>query len=185
MAENHVCPVWIGYLLASPLRKLFQNPEKILAPFVKKGMTVMDIGSAMGFFSIPMAKMVGSNGKVISVDLQEKMLTSLKKKATKAGLENRIETRLCQNDTLAIDDFEEKIDLVLAFAVVHEVPDTRAFFTEIYPVLKKGGTLLVAEPKGHVSDDDFKVTLGIANDVGFKLVDNPGIHKSRTAVLQK
>ena len=49
MAE-HVCPVWVGYLLASPVRKLFDNPEKVLAPYVKEGMTVLDVGSAMGFF---------------------------------------------------------------------------------------------------------------------------------------
>jgi len=41
----HVCPVWVGYLLASPLRKLLQNPDKILAPYVKPGMTVLDVGA--------------------------------------------------------------------------------------------------------------------------------------------
>ena len=52
MAED-VCPVWVAYLLASPLRKLLQNPERILAPCVHEGMTVVDIGCAMGFFSLP------------------------------------------------------------------------------------------------------------------------------------
>ena len=41
---KHVCPVWVGYLLASPLRKLFHNPKKILGPYVEEGMKVLDIG---------------------------------------------------------------------------------------------------------------------------------------------
>jgi len=51
MAE-HRCPVWVGYFLASGLRKLLQNPVKILSPYVKRNMTVLDIGCAMGFFSL-------------------------------------------------------------------------------------------------------------------------------------
>ena len=68
MAEEHVCPVWVGYLLASPVRKLIQNPKKLLSPYVEEGMTVLDAGCAMGFFSLPMARMVGPNGKVICGD---------------------------------------------------------------------------------------------------------------------
>jgi len=59
MAER-ICPVWVGYLLASPVRKLFENPKKILGEYIKEGMTVLDLGSAMGFFSIPAARLVGS-----------------------------------------------------------------------------------------------------------------------------
>ena len=92
--SERVCPVWVGYLLASPLRKFAHNPDKILSPYVKEGMTVLDIGSAMGFFSIPMAQMVGPEGKVICVDMQEKMLERLQKRAHKAGVADRIETRL-------------------------------------------------------------------------------------------
>src|SRR5437867_3779272 len=78
-SSHSVCPWWIGYILASPVRKLMHNPHTILAPYVNKGMTVLDFGSAMGFFSIPLAQMVGPAGKVICVDMQEKMLERLKK----------------------------------------------------------------------------------------------------------
>lgn len=61
--KQRVCPVWMGYLLVSPLRKLFMGPEKILGPFVRPGMKVLDIGCAMGFFSIPAAKMLGPRGE--------------------------------------------------------------------------------------------------------------------------
>jgi 2-polyprenyl-3-methyl-5-hydroxy-6-metoxy-1,4-benzoquinol methylase len=74
---KHVCPVWVGYLLSSPIRKLFQDPDKILGPYIKEGMTVLDFGCAMGFFSLPAARMVGSNGKVICIDIQKGMIEKL------------------------------------------------------------------------------------------------------------
>ncbi|QTA78393.1 SAM-dependent methyltransferase [Desulfonema limicola] len=91
--SKRVCPIWIGYLLLNPIRKLYQNPEKILSPYVSEGMTVLDMGCAMGYFSIPLARLVGTDGKVICADIQEKMLKSLEKRAAKAGLSDRIETR--------------------------------------------------------------------------------------------
>ena len=87
---KHVCPWWVGYLLVSPIRRWFQDPEKILSPYVSEGMTVLDIGPGMGFFTIPAARMVGDSGRVIAVDLQEKMLKSLVKRAEKAGVAGRI-----------------------------------------------------------------------------------------------
>ena len=102
--ERHVCPWWIGFLLVSPLRRWSQDPVKILGPLIKEGMKVMDVGCAMGFFSLPMARMVGPTGQVICIDSQEKMIKSLKKRAAKAGLSDRIETRVCSPNSLEIDD---------------------------------------------------------------------------------
>ena len=185
MAKHHVCPVWIGYLLASPTRKLFQNPRKILEPYVNEAMTVADIGCAMGFFSLPLARMVGPNGKVICVDVQEKMIRSLEKRAQKAGLSGRIETRICNDGSLGLDNFEEKIDFALASAVVHEVLDAAGFFSEIHKAMKPAGRLLVAEPKGHVSENDFERTISIAKHNGFVESGRPQIKRSRAVLLQK
>jgi len=184
MAE-HVCPIWVGYLLASPLRKLFQNPKKILGPYVHKGMKVLDIGCAMGFFSLPLAEMVGSGGKVFCIDVQEKMIVSLKKRARKAGLSDNIEAHVCSSDSLGLKDRVEQIDFAAAIAVVHEVPDTERFFSEVYDAIKPGGRMLVAEPKGHVSQADFDVTVSTAEQAGFALTDRPGISRSRAVLLGK
>jgi len=184
MAEK-VCPVWIGYLLASPVRKLFQNPQKMLNLYVKEGMNVLDIGCAMGFFSLPLAKMVGSNGKVICVDVQEKMIEALEKRAQKAKMSDRIETRICRHNSLDLNDLKERIDFVLAAAVVHEVPDASAFFSEIYETIKKDGKFLVVEPKGHISEKDFEISLSFAEQNGFEVIDSPQISRSRVVLLGK
>ncbi len=184
MAER-VCPIWVGYLLLSPLRKLGQNPQKILGPYIKEGMQVLDIGCAMGFFSLPLAEMVGPQGKVICVDMQEKMLGSLKRRAQKAGLSAGIETRLCSQESLGLQGLDQKMDLALAFAVLHEVPDVPAFFSEIHKALKSKGQLLIAEPKGHASENDFEKSLALAEQSGFKVIDRPRISRSLAALLEK
>jgi len=184
MAQK-VCPLWVGYFLASPVRKLFQNPKKILGPYVREGMKVLDIGCAMGFFSLPLAEMVGRNGRVICVDIQEKMIKSLEKRAQKARLSKRIETRQCSADSLGLDDLAEEIDFALASAVVHEVSDPCSFLSEIHEILKPTGKLLVAEPKGRVSQRDFEMTVSMAEDIGFEVIERPQIGRSRAVLLGK
>ena len=182
---DHVCPVWVGYLLASPLRKAFQNPKKILGPYVTKGMTFLDIGCAMGFFSLPLAEMVGDQGKVVCVDMQEEMIRSLEKRARKAGLSETIETRLCSRDSLGLDDLTGGIDFVLASAVVHEIPDADNFFSEIYKAVKPGGKLLIIEPKGHVSKNEFNATICRAEQKSLVNVNRASTFFRHHALFQK
>jgi ubiquinone/menaquinone biosynthesis C-methylase UbiE len=183
--SERVCPVWIGYLLASPVRKLFQNPETMLRPYLKNGMKVIDIGSAMGFFSIPMAKMVGTTGKVVCVDVQQKMLDVLQKRSLKAGVSGNMEFIHCSPCSLAINNIKEEIDFVLASAVLHEVEDISTLFKEVYRALKINGKMLIAEPKGHVDDAHFQITLNSAKDCGFIVVSQPDISKCLAALIEK
>jgi ubiquinone/menaquinone biosynthesis C-methylase UbiE len=182
---KRICPFWVGYFLISPLRTLFQNPDKLLKPFITPGMKVLDIGCGMGFFSLPIARMIGAHGKVICVDVQEKMIQTLKKRAKKAGLMDRIETRICHQHSLGLDDLNEEIDFALAFAVVHEVPNATQFFDEINRTLKPTGRLLIVEPKGHVSEKDFNMTISGAQQNGFEIIDNPSMLRSHTMLLKK
>ena len=68
-----VCPFWVGYLLLSPLRKLFESPDRILGPFVTEGMMVLEPGCGMGYFTLPLARMVGAKGKVVALEIQDKI----------------------------------------------------------------------------------------------------------------
>ena len=184
MAE-HVCPVWVGYLLASPLRKLLQNPRKIVGPHVEKNMSVLDVGCAMGFFSLPLARLVGADGKVICVDFQEKMLRSLRRRADKAGLGERIETRLCRRDSLGLEDLGGRIDFALAFDVVHEVPDPSGLFREIHKAMKPTARVLVAEPKGWVSAKKFEMSISMAEQNGFERIERPRVSRRFAVLLSK
>ena len=103
------------------------------------------------------------------MDLQEKMINSLKRRARRAGLTDRIDARTCSEHSLKIDDLAGQIDFALAFYVVHEVPDIENLMNEIYRALKPGGKLYIVEPKGHASAEDCKETEALAEKAGLSL----------------
>lgn len=179
-----VCPWWLGPLLASPLRRLLQDPARILAPHVREGMTVLEPGPGMGFFTLEAARRVGTQGRVVAVDLQQRMLDGLRRRAARAGLLPRIELRLATEASLGVEDLAGKVDLALAFAMVHELPDPGRFFEEVRRALAPGGLLLLAEPTGHVSGADFEATLALAERAGLRRGPGPAVARSLTALLR-
>ena len=184
MAE-HVCPWWLGYLLCNPVRRWMENPEEMLAPYVREGMMVLEPGPGMGFLTLPLARIAGPAGRVVAVDIQPRMLESLRRRAVKAGLLQRIETRLAQPDSMGIGDLKGAVDFVLAFYMIHEMPSEERFFSEAADALKPGGLLLLAEPVGHVKPVKFQHELEAAQAAGFEVVDRPTIRRSLAAVLRR
>ncbi|MDP8239994.1 MAG: methyltransferase domain-containing protein [Candidatus Hatepunaea meridiana] len=180
--DAHVCPWWMAYFFDNPLRGLIHNPRKILSSWLKPGMTAVDLGCGMGFFSIGMARIVGIDGRVIAADLQQKMLDITIKRAKRAGVDGIISTYLCQSESL---DIEEKIDFALACWVVHEVPYPKQFLTEVYDMLNPEGHFLMAEPSHHVSKAVMDTFVKTAQEIGFEVVEKPKMIMSRTAVLRK
>ena len=180
-----VCPSWMGTVLLCPFRRLVNNPDKILAPYVVDGMTVLEVGPGMGFFSLPIARRVGPTGKVICVELQEKMLEGLRQRAIRAGLAGRIETRGCTVDTLGIGDLAGRIEFVLLFYVAHEVPDVARLLAEIAAAMKPGGRCLVVEPRFHVTATEFDRTISAATSCGLRIAGRPSMVFSRAALVMK
>ena len=183
--SNRVCPWWLGFLLASPLRRFLYSPEDILKPHVREGMNVLDVGCGMGFFSLPIARMVGKTGRVVCVDLQARMIKGLLRRSKKDGLSDRIDARICQKNSLMLHDIAGKIDFALAFAVVHEAPDKERLLSEIGHAMKEAGKLLIAEPKTHVSRATFDKTISIARSVGFEVINDLSIRRSYAMLLGK
>ena len=177
-----VCPWWGGFFIDNWVRRLIHDPEKILSPYVKRGMTVVDIGCGMGIFSIGMTKLVGPEGRVISIDVQQKMLDHLMKRARRAGVADRITPVKTAGDRIGI---AEKADFVLTFYMVHEVPDEVGFLSEIASILKPGGQYLLVEPPLHVSKDGFATTVETARRVGLEPVSEPRIRASYAALFSK
>lgn len=180
-----VCPWWLGYLLANPLRRLLQDPCAIVKPYVFEGMTVLEPGPGMGFFTLELARLVGPQGRVIAVDVQPKMLAGLVRRARKANLADRIEVREPKSEHLGIDDFRGAVDFALAFAMVHEVPNAKVLLADLHDALKPGAKLLFAEPVGHVSSDAFNATLAEAKHAGFTVESRPTIRRSQAVVLAR
>lgn len=170
---HFLCPVWAGYILASPIRKLIHNPHTILEPYLKPAMTVLDVGSAMGFFSIPAAQMVGKSGRVICVDCQPKMLSALKKRAAKAQVLDTILMNPCSPDNLCVDKYFSQVDVAIAFAVLHEMKDPNTGLAQIASTLKPKGLLLYCEPKGHVPLQEIQQTVKGATRFGLTVSQKP------------
>ena len=180
--NSRVCPVEIAGSLDNRIRRWIQNPQKILGPYIKKGMTVLDIGCGPGFFSIDMAKMVGKSGRVIAVDLQEGMLQKIRKKIRGTELEECVTVHKCEKNKIGVS---EHVDFVLLFYMVHEIPNVEAFFSEIETILKPNGLVFIVEPPFHVSKKAFDDTIKKADDAGLIVVDKPKLILNKTAILKK
>jgi ubiquinone/menaquinone biosynthesis C-methylase UbiE len=168
--------------LDNKIRKWFQNPLKILSPFIKEGMKVLDIGCGPGFFSLELAKMVGNNGKVFSVDLQEGMLQKIRNKIHGTELEDRIKLIKSEEDKINVPG---KVDFILAFYMVHEVPKKERLFEALKNVLNEKGQFLIVEPKlFHVTKKEFGLTMQIAEKAGFRVSQGPKLPFSFSAILK-
>ncbi len=180
--KNRVCPVELAGGLDNRWRRWLQDPRKIVLPFVKEGMTVLDLGCGPGFFSIELARLVGPTGRVIAADLQDGMLQKLQKKINGTELEARVTLHKCEVDKIGVGS---EIDFALAFYMVHEIPDQKRFLNEMQTILKSDGQFLIVEPPFHVSKRAFAELLDKARAAGLTPVDRPRVRFNKTVLLKK
>ena len=119
---------------------------------------------------------------VISADIQPEMLDTVKKRAVRAGLGNRIRTHRCGSNRIGV---EAELDFAVAFFMLHEVPDAHTFLEELYNLLKSGGLAFIAEPIIHVSRRQFEQVVQEAQSVGFTVVKRPAVRFGRAILLLK
>lgn len=180
--EHQPFPAWMSFLLTNPLRRLWEDPKKMLGPHVEPGMRVLEPGPGPGFFTLPLARMVGAEGKVVAVDMNEQMVEKLRSRVAKAGLTDRVDIRVNEDPaSLGIRDLKGTMDLVVALHVVHEMPDLERFFNELLAALRPEGRVLMIEPKGQVSEEEFAESLVTAVEIGFEC---KGL-ETRRALLSK
>jgi ubiquinone/menaquinone biosynthesis C-methylase UbiE len=180
--KQMLCPRWMCFSFDNFLRKTVQNPTRILKPWVKPGDTVLDVGPGVGYFTLPIARLVGEKGHVIAADLQVEMLNTIGQRAAKAGLDKIIALHRCTPESIGVAG---PVDFALAFWMVHEVPDRVRFLGEIYAALKPGGLFLLAEPRIHVLRASYNVTRDMALNAGFVPVEEPKIFLSYAVLLKK
>ncbi|MFZ0283152.1 MAG: class I SAM-dependent methyltransferase [Bacteroidales bacterium] len=180
--EKHpyVCPAEFAGSLDNALRRLVHNPRRILEAYVHKGMTVLDLGCGPGFFTIELANLVGVEGRVIAADLQQGMLDKVIEKLSRTDLERRVEIHKCQDNRIGAS---QKVDFVLAFWMVHEVPFQLQLFEELKSVLNPGGKVMIVEPKIHVTGRSFKKMIDRLESAGLEIIKWPKVRLSRTVLL--
>lgn len=176
----HVCPHQISFMLDNWFRRLVQHPKKIAGEYIREGNTVVDIGCGPGYFTIDLAKMVGENGKVAAVDIQQTMLSKVRKKALRHGVSQRMIYHQCGAERIGLN---QRADFILAYYVIHETPDPKQFLAELGRMLKPNGKILVVEPKMHVSQTAFDTMLTDAESAGLAILEFPKGKGGRSVLL--
>jgi ubiquinone/menaquinone biosynthesis C-methylase UbiE len=143
-------------------------------------MTVLDLGCGPGYFTVELARLVGQGGRVIAADIQQKMLDKMTGKIRGTDLEKIVEAHLCQSDRIGI---KRKVDFILAFWMVHEVPDQLRMFVELKSLLNPGGRIWIIEPKIHVNEKSFMNMAARLESAGLEIIERPRISISRTVMI--
>jgi cyclopropane fatty-acyl-phospholipid synthase-like methyltransferase len=179
----HRCPWWVQYWLISPLRRLVEPAAKLVGPYVEPGMTVLDVGCGFGYVSLPLAHMVGLEGRVLCVDVEPRAIARLERRAQRAGLAERIQARPCNPRDLGLADFAGQVDLVTVIHTLHELEDLPGFLAQVRTLLTANGRLLVVEPRGHVTKEQFAAMMDCCRQAGFEQLDPPEVGNKRLAAL--
>ncbi|MCG8637671.1 MAG: class I SAM-dependent methyltransferase [Desulfobacterales bacterium] len=180
--KGDVCSHRHAIFLDNFIRRLFQNPKKIAGPYINPGDTVLDLGCGPGYFSIDMAKMAGTGGRVFSVDLQEEMLSRVVQKSVQNRLTGIITPHRCTQENIGLGP-EIKADFILAYYMVHETLDHGKFLSQVRALMKPEGRFLMVEPLFHVSRKKFEQIVKTAMDTGFILKDRPPGKGGRSVLL--
>jgi arsenite methyltransferase len=126
---------------ASPKNK----PDYIIKSLnIQNRDTIGDIGAGGGYFTLKFAMEVGKEGKVYSMDTNQKSLTFIEDQSKKEGLTN-IKTILADRDGLSLP--EKSFDLFFLRNVFHHLPEQVEYFKNIKHFLKKDGRIAIIDYK--------------------------------------
>ena len=103
---------------------------------LKRGETVVDLGSGAGIDAFLASKMVGNEGKVIGIDMTDAMLEKARKASITNNYNNNVEFRKGDiEEKIPIDD--NSVDVVISNCVINLTSNKTNTFKEIYRILKK------------------------------------------------
>jgi len=178
----HVCPWWLAYTFDNPLRRVIHPAEKILGRYVSEGMTALDVGCGFGHFAIGMAKLVKGSGRVIALDIQEKMLEKTMARAEKKGLSHIVRPHLAGTSDL---NLTEPVDFALAANVLHEMADLPGLVRQTAALLKPGCCFYVMEPAGHVRAGRFAEQIDVCRSAGLIVEERPQVLREHCVLLRR
>lgn len=138
------CPVWLRWLveLDNPFTRIARAKVIIEHLDLRPGMSVLDMGCGPGRLSVPLARAVGADGRVVAVDSQAGMLRRAREKARGANVAN---IDFVEADAGGGSLGHELFDRALLVSVLGEIRDREAALQEIFAALRPGGVLSVTE----------------------------------------
>jgi predicted methyltransferase len=124
-------------------RDAWQRPAEVMDQLgVQAGSVVADVGAGIGYFTLHLARRVGPEGRIYAVDLREKDLEEIRKRAKQQGMKH-IETILSKPDDPMLP--AETADAVLVVNAYHEMREFDAMMRGMYRALKPGGLLAIID----------------------------------------
>ncbi|MFZ5967726.1 MAG: class I SAM-dependent methyltransferase [Bacillota bacterium] len=129
--------------LDNPMRRKILPPEQIIQKLaIKEGQVVADVGCGIGYFTIPMGKAVGVQGKVYAIDINPLMLEEARRRIEEEKLTN-VDFILSAENSFRIND--GSVDMVFTSTVYHELDTPEIFLKECKRVLKDRGILIILD----------------------------------------
>lgn len=170
--EHHFDPKESALRFDDPARDRWQLPDRVIAALdLKSGQIVADIGAGTGYFSVRLAKSKASP-KVYAADIEPEMVSYLRERAAKEGLDNMIAVQAAADQP----NLPEPVDLTLIVDTYHHIGNREAYFRRLAKSIKPGGRVVIIDfkpdsPEGPPKEfrfplEQFKSEMGKA---GYKL----------------
>ncbi len=176
-------PEFMANLIDNPFRRRIQPPDETAVRHgIEPGMTVLEVGPGNGTYTVATARRIGKSGKVVTVDIEPRMIERVKRRARAEGIDN-IEARVADVYDLPFEN--GSFDLVYMIAVIGEIPDPGRAMREFHRVLAPQGTLVFSEL---LLDPDYPlaVTLQrIASSAGLRLKQRIGGFLYYTLIFER
>ena len=176
-------PEFAANIIDNPIRRRIQPPnETAIRHGIEPGMTVLEVGPGNGTYTIATARRIGNNGKVITIDIEPKMIERVKRRTQMEKIEN-VEARVADVYELPFED--GFFDVIYMIAVIGEIPAPEKAMSEFYRVLSPLGKLVFSEL---LLDPDYpraKTLLRKANAASFQLKHKVGNFFYYTLIFEK
>ena len=176
-------PEFLANLIDNPLRRKIQPPSEMpIRHGIRPGMTVLEVGPGNGRYTIETVRRVGGAGKVVTVDIEPKMIERVQQRAQAEGITN-LEAKVADVYQLPFPD--GMFDAIYMITVISEIPEPGRALQEFYRVLSPSGTLAFSEL---FTDPDYPLAqtlIRTASQANFRLQKKLGNFFSYTLVFEK
>lgn len=176
-------PQFLANLIDNPLRRKIQPPgEMPIRHRIRPGMTVLEVGPGNGRYTVETARRVGNRGRLVTIDIEPKMIERVRQRAQAEGVTN-LEAKVADVYNLPFED--EMFDAIYMITVISEIPEPVRAMKEFYRVLAPSGTLAFSEL---LTDPDYPLAQTLIRQAGvasFRLKEKLGNFFAYTLLFEK